>query len=244
MKKLFFIVTIVSLIVLPACEKEEQERIIIDFEEFDTGPDGFLNGSGGEGGFISEIVFFPNSYNSSWDSWSGFSITSNTDTETGDYSNMYSAIPGTGDDLSDNYATYYFSGIPDTILFEERVKVSSLSVTNTTYAYYTMLNGNAFSKKFGGEDGSDPDWFRLVITSLDHYARPVTRYNVYLADYRSDDESMDYISDVWNQIDLSDSGYISGLVFFIESSDTGEYGINTPAYVSIDNLELILLPAE
>lgn len=239
MKKYLIVVTMLSLIGFSACEKEEQKRILIDFEEFDTGPDGYLNGSGGEGGFISEIVFFPNSYNSSWDSWSGFSITSHTDTVTADYSNMYSAIPGKGADLSDNYATYYFSGIPDTILFEEQVKVSSLSVTNTTYAYHTMLNGNAFSKKFGGEDGSDPDWFRLVITSLDYSARPVTRYNIYLADFRSEDDSMDYISNVWNHINLSDSGFISGLVFFIESSDTGDFGINTPAYVSIDNLELI-----
>lgn len=233
-------VAIVSLVGFSSCEKEEEKVVVIDFEELDPGADGFWNGSGGEGGFISGMAFFPNSYNIEYGAWMGFSYTNHTDAQTGDYTNMYSALPGSGEDMSDIYSTYYYGGQPDTILFEEPVKVTSLSVANTTYAYYTMLNGNGFSKKFGGDDGNDADWFRLVITSLDNYARPVTIYNIYLADFRSENNSMDYISNVWNQIDMSASGFISGLVFMIESSDTGDYGINTPAFVSIDNMELTL----
>lgn len=231
---------IISLVAFSSCKKDEEKIILIDFEELDPGSDGFWNGSGSEGGFISGMAFFPNNYNNDYGVWMGFSFTNHTDTETGDYTNMYSAIPGSGEDLSEIYSTYYYGGVPDTILFEEPVKVTSISVANTTYAYYSMLNGDAYSKKFGGEDGNDPDWFRLVITSLDNYARPVTIYSIYLADFRSENNSMDYISNVWNQVDLSAAGFISGLVFTIESSDTGIYGINTPAYVSIDNIELTL----
>ena len=235
---------IISIIAVSSCKKDEEKTIIIDFEELDPGTDGFWNGSGGEGGFVSGMAFFPNNYISGeYSSWSGFSFTNHTDTKTEDWTNMYSAIPGSGEDLSEMYSTYYYSsysGLPDTILFEEPVMVKSISVANTTYAYYSMLNGDIYAKKFGGEDGNDPDWFRLVITALDNHARSVTTYNIYLADFRNENNTLDYISNVWNKIDMSASGFISGLTFMIESSDTGVNGVNTPTYVSIDNIELKL----
>ncbi|MDX9929029.1 MAG: DUF4465 domain-containing protein, partial [Bacteroidales bacterium] len=59
------------------------------------------------------------------------------------------------------------------------------------------------------------------------------------------DNALDYIANVWTNIDLSLFGYIGGLAIKIESSDTGENGINTPAYVCIDDIKGILfLPSE
>ncbi|MBE0676250.1 MAG: DUF4465 domain-containing protein, partial [Bacteroidales bacterium] len=111
-----------------------------------------------------------------------------------------------------------------------------ISVSNTTYAYMAMLNGNAFAKKFGGDSGSDPDWFKVVLTALNDEGNPVGSVDIFLADYRYDNNSLDYISNVWTKIDLSVFGFVKGLVIEIASSDTGEFGINTPAYVCIDDI--------
>ena len=39
----------------------------------------------------------------------------------------------------------------------------SVMITNTTYSALAMRDGDGFSKKFGGADGSDPDFFLLKI---------------------------------------------------------------------------------
>lgn len=244
MKKTVLIMTALSLMVITACNKTEERNDFIGFEELETGQDGYWNGSGGEGGFESGNAWFINHYNSDWDAWSGFSYSNHTDTETGDYTNMFSSIAGMGEDQSEKYSTFYFSGSPDTITLFEPEKITAISVSNSTYAYKTMLNGDLFAKKFGGEDGTDPDWFLLKLTTLGEDGNPVYTYNIYLADFRYEDNSMDYISNRWNIVDLSESGFITGIVFSIESSDTGEYGINTPAFVCIDNIRGKLMPLE
>ena len=45
--------------------------------------------------------------------------------------------------------------------------IDGLYVTNNNYAYYSMLNGDAFAKKFGGGSSDDEDWFLLTITGKD-----------------------------------------------------------------------------
>ena len=39
----------------------------------------------------------------------------------------------------------------------------------------------------------------------------------------------------WTYVDLSELGEIDGLTFEMSSSDTGTYGMNTPAYFAMDN---------
>lgn len=233
--------TLALVLVLAACEEKEQ-RELIDFEEIELGSQGYRNGSDGSGGFRSGNGFFVNSYNHEWSSWSGFACSSHTDVTTAGPGNMYSSIAGSGADNSDKFAVYnYFSGQPDTLWFEIPQKITRISVSNSTYAYLTMHNGDPFAKKFGGDSGSDPDWFRLVLTAINADGDPFASAEIYLADFRFDNNTLDYISNVWTDIDLSQIGFVKGLVFEIESSDTGQYGINTPAYVCVDNIEGILL---
>ena len=172
-----------------ACTKEQERTDLIDFEELDTGQEGYWNGSDESGGFSSGNAWFVNHYNSEWSSWSGFAYSNHTDTETGDYTNSYSPVAGSGDELSENYGVYYYPGTPDTLFFTEEEKVTSLSLCNTTYAYKVMLNGNDFAKKFGGADGTDPDWFKLRLTALDDRMQEIAYADIYLADFRSDNSS-------------------------------------------------------
>ena len=109
----------------------------------------------------------------------------------------------------------------------------SIKVTNTTYAYYTMLHGNAYAKKF--EQG---DWFKLTISArtVDGGTRSV---EFYLANCQGADESKWIVKD-WTEIDLTPLGEVLNLTFRVASSDTGAYGMNTPAYFAIDDLKTII----
>jgi len=243
MKKTFFLIVIPVIILTVSCTKHEIKTDLVSFEELDTGPLGYWNGSGGEGGFYSGNVWFVNHYNADWAAWSGFAYTNHTDKQTGDYSNQYSSVAGSGDELSDNYAVFYYSGSPDTIIFTLAEKVRSVALSNSTYAFKVMQEGNDFAKKFGGEDGTDPDWLRLRIKALGNDMSVKDSVDFFMADYRFVNSSDDYILSGWEKIDLSDFGFVKALVFEISSSDTGQWGINTPAYVCLDNIEGVLADA-
>lgn len=237
MKKVQLLLFVLLATFVMSCKKNVVQTDLIDFEELDTGSSGFWNGSDGAGGFYSGNAYFINLFNNEYQSWSGFSYSNHSDTELGDYTNPYSSITGTGAELSEKYATFYYSGKADTVVFTVAEKISNISVCNSTYAYKVMESGNQFSTKFGGEDGTDPDWFILKITALDNSLVGIGSIEIYLADFRSDNSEQDYISNAWTDIDLSELGFISALVFEMSSSDTGDWGMNTPAYACIDNIE-------
>ena len=55
----------------------------------------------------------------------------------------------------------------------------------------------------------------------------------YLADLR--DEAKAYIINDWRYVDLSGLGKVKTIGFEMSSSDTGDWGMNTPAYFCFDN---------
>jgi Domain of unknown function (DUF4465) len=237
---LMAVVIAVAGISLSSCEKDEVKMDRINFEELELDESGFYNGSDLSGGFLSGNVFFKTKYDPQWESWSGFAYTNHKDVTTGDYTNQYSCIAGSGDDGSEKYAVLYiFSDNPanaDTIEFIIPEKVTNISFCNSTYAYKTMENGNAFAKKFGGESGSDEDFFNLMVDAYDENDIKIAGVTIQLANFTFSDNSMDYIGNAWTDVDLSALGYIKYFVFSFDSSDTGDFGINTPTYVCIDNI--------
>lgn len=243
MKKKILFLTVVLTVFLSSCEKNKITTDLVDFEDLAVNGDGIWNGSAGEEGFESGNVFFSNIYDSQYDSWSGFAYSNHTDIYTAEYSNQYSSIAGSGAEQSSKYGVF-FSWTKDTLVFLRPEKVTNISVSNSTYAYRVMESGNDFAKKFGGEDGTDQDWYTLTLTGIDESGQPAGSLEIYLADFRFTDPQMDYISNVWNHISLEWMGFISKLVFTVASSDVGLYGINTPTYVCLDNIEGQLLPLE
>jgi len=99
-----------------------------------------------------------------------------------------------------------------------------------------MLDGDAFAKKFGGESGNDPDFFNLIIHSYLDGELSEDSIVVKLADYTFEDNSQDYILNSWLDVDLSVLGMADSLSFQLNSSDIGDFGMNTPAYFCLDNL--------
>ncbi|PHN03551.1 DUF4465 domain-containing protein [Flavilitoribacter nigricans] len=208
------------------------------FESFGLAPDNFLDGGDNSGGFSDGNVFLPNSYNFDYGSWSGWAISSMTDTLTAGYTNQFSAITGGGYDDSDTYAVTFASPFSNLILTEGAAggTVEGLYVTNNTYAYLSMLNGDSFAKKFGGETGDDPDFFLLTIKKYLNGTLSTDSIDFYLADYRFEDNSQDYIVKEWTYLDLTALGDADSLQFSLTSSDVGQYGPNTPAYLCLDQI--------
>lgn len=212
-------------------------QITVDFESSDLEVDTFLNGSDLQGGFTNDFIFLPNAYNEQYSSWIGWALSTKTDTETQGWANQYSAIPGYGFSGSKHYAVSYVSGYSRLVINQdEPVVISSLYVTNNAYAYYSMLNGDSYAKKFGGEDSTDPDFFLLTIKGYKNGELTQDSVDFYLADFRSDNSAEDYIVNDWQPVDVSSLGAVDSLNFQLSSSDNGQYGMNTPAYFCIDNI--------
>lgn len=211
----------------------------VDFEGFGLSAGEFLNGSDGSGGFSSGNVFLPNSYNEAFGAWSGWAISATTDTETPGFTNQYSAYAGGGYDGSTAYAVAFTGSMGSVIELDGDAAggvVEGLYVTNNTYAALSMLNGDMFTKKFGGETGDDPDYFLLTVKKYLDGALSTDSVNFYLADYRFEDNSQDYIVEDWAYLDLSGLGNADSLLFTLSSTDNGQFGMNTPAYFCIDHL--------
>jgi hypothetical protein len=208
------------------------------FENFGLAPGQYLNGSGGEGGFGSGNVFLPNTYDSQFMFWSGWAISSDTDTQTPGFLNQYSAIAGAGYGGSVAYAVTYCSEGCVIRLEGDAAggAAEGMWVTNNAYAYYSMLDGDGFAKKFGGVSGDDPDYFLLTIKKYLNGALGPDSIDFYLADYRFANNALDYIVDEWTYVDLSPLGDADSLYFTLTSTDVGIFGMNTPSYFCIDDL--------
>ena len=215
-----------------------QAQTIADFEDLEVLPDSFLNGSDLSGGFEVGSYFFPNSFDTAFSSWSGWAISNTTDTTTPGFMNQYSAITGVGVEGSPTYGVS-FSFSPNIIRLEADSSgqpVPGMYITNATYAYLSMRDGDSFTKKFGGVTGDDPDYFLLTIKGNFNGEVAADSIDFYLADFRFEDNTQDYIVDEWAYVDLSILGPVDSLSFALSSTDVGDFGMNTPAYFCVDNV--------
>ena len=215
----------------------------IDFESSLTNPETFNNGSEGPDGFDFSPIQLVNYYDTAFSYFTGFAISNITDNTTPGYLNQYSAYAGSGADNSSTYAVAYSN--PKFYSTSEEVSILSFDISNTTYAGLSMLDGDSFGKKFGedtnavGEiDGTNgEDFFKVWIICSNVEEGNKDSIEFYLADYRFIDDSEDYILDTWETISLSDFSFnVTSVSIRFESSDNGEFGMNTPAYVAIDNI--------
>jgi hypothetical protein len=186
--------------------------------------------------FTDADAMFSNVWNSQWSYWSeGFIYSNQTDSTTSGSGNIYSARAGSGKN-SDNYLVSKNNSIINLTGAAANNTVTGMHITNTTYAANSMRDGDAFSKQFGGASGNDQDWFLLTIKGYTAGNETTDSVNFYLADYRFADNSQDYIVKDWQWVDLTSLGNVDSLSFSLNSSDAGAFGINTPAFFAIDNL--------
>lgn len=222
------------------------------FEDLELSPNSFWNGvanpaplpDGTDSSFVSGTTTYSNNatdLGGGFTSWSGWSYSNMTDTTTPGFGNQYSAYTGSGY-ASDNYGVAFLTASNHAqVSLADSSIVQGAYFTNTTYAALSMLEGDSFAKKFGGVNGNDEDWFKLTIRGKD--GNDVTgEVDFYLADYRFSDNSLDYVVDSWDWVDLTSLGAVNGLDFALSSSDNGAFGMNTPAYFALDSLAVTSVP--
>ena len=172
----------------------------------------------------------------------GFSYSDVDDVTTPGFQNQWAAITGGDFSRLGNYAlasTFIENGA--FINLPENQQPESIRLTNSTYAFLSMQNGDAFAKQFGGDDGNDPDFFIVRLqgfSEIDTNGDTTGQVVFYLADFRFDDNANDFIVDTWELVDLRDLGDAQSIGYSFDSSDVGNFGINTPAYVAFDELYL------
>jgi len=230
--------------------------VIVDFNELPLGPSSsigsYYDGYGEfapTGSWSSKgAIFQTTAYGPGW-SYSNVNNTSEVFLgipPNPKYFAQFSAFTGTGFGGSGNYAMAT-GGFGGDLFFNLPAdnKINSLRISNSTYAAISMRDGDPFAKKFGGISGNDPDFFKITFTGFsnaDGLGAVTGSTDFFLADYRSPTNALDYIVNDWRLLDLSTFGNAKSVGLSFSGSDNGTFGLNTPAYVAIDNITLTAVP--
>ena len=226
---------LVLLIVISACTDDDRFITnISDFDDLELEKESYWNGSDGTGYFVDGNKIYHNNYYPDWNIWSGFAYSNMLNTYYYNTESMYAVYADAEKEKSKNYAVaHQFEKIiitfKDTANGEEP---RSMQIGNCTHTALAIKHGYGYAKKFGGRSGDDKDWIKVTITGYGSVEQITGQIEVFLADFRFDDNSKDYILGHWKYIDLRALGIVRRLEFEISSSDVG-----TPLYFCIDNFK-------
>lgn len=217
------------------------------FDDLALAPNSYEDGANLSGGFASVGVGFRNSftdYGGGFTGWDGFAYSNVNDTTTPGFTNQYAATTGaakSGANYAVAFTEDYGGGAPSVMTLPAGNRVSGLYVTNTTYAALSIERGDTIAKQFGGASGNDPDFFLLTAQGFANGAS-TGNAEFYLADYRFTDNAQDYVVRDWRFFDLSGLGAATTVTFSLTSSDNGSFGMNTPAYFALDDVQFQAVP--
>ncbi|TAG57569.1 MAG: DUF4465 domain-containing protein [Cytophagales bacterium] len=201
---------------------------------------GFLNRTNGwvTNTFLGENISISNRYDinslygNNWEK--GFAYSTINNTTLAGYDNQYASSAGKG---FENSEVYVLGRQNSVIKLNTPNSITGTYITNTTYAYLSMKNGDQFAKKFGGSTGNDADYFKLTAIGFKNGATTLG-VDFYLADFRDSDISKDFILNTWEWMPLTALGIVDSVQFVLNSSDFNTNGINTPLYFALDNFTL------
>jgi len=230
-------ITIFTFIISFATISKAQNYLVADFEDLNLPVDSFYVDSTGADFMSNYSTFVYDWTQSPWgDYWSGgFAYSTMRDSVTSGYGNLYSAKTAIGNNNSFTYVVGQNGAKINIPPMAIRSLINSCYITNSTYAYNSMRDGDLFAKKFGGATGNDPDWFKLTIKGSTFGFMQPDSIEFYLADFRFSDNSQDYILKTWEFVDITPLGYVDTLYFNLSSSDVGSFGMNTPAFFCMDD---------
>ena len=182
--------------------------------------------------YKEDIVNFPVNWTPAWASWSGFSVSNRTattyaaETMTPD---QFNNITGTAKGGKNFLVVYTFG---ESITFDKPVSVKGFWYTNDAWTVDAILNGDGMTPgKFEAND-----FLTCVVypTPADDGVLSGARLEVPLA------KDGDYVKE-WKYCDLSDVNAfknIKALSFGFEGSKKNDYGLTTPTYICIDDIEI------
>lgn len=226
-------------LVLPPLGEARGGFVTGTFEDQNPGSDTFKNDFRPANGFTTGGYFLNNNFNSTFGSWSGFSVSSRVDNTFGgsDFSHQYGAYAplganGTGAGGSATYGVAFnFSPGDALINLLSGSDPYSIDLTNTTYAAQSITQGDSFARAF-----RQGDFFRLDIlgfSGLNGTGTQLGEVPFYLADFRG--SSLQLVSN-WTTVSLTSLAGAQSLAFALTSTDVGDFGMNTPASFAVDNI--------
>lgn len=175
--------------------------------------------------------------------WSGFCFSrskDNADHTGGDWMEyQWGSITGSGNNRSMDYLLAYWDTNENTMVpptgenqqaccgfyFIGKTFPQSVAVTNSAYGYYAMLNGTDYSRAFTRDD-----WCKVIFKGVLN-KQVVGTVELYLA------QNGQIVND-WKTVDLTPLGQCDMIYMQMESSDSGQWGMNNPSYFCIDDLQI------
>ncbi|MCD7935226.1 MAG: DUF4465 domain-containing protein [Tannerellaceae bacterium] len=205
---------------------------------------------------VNQGSFYPGGL-TTYDYWyGGIGVSNFNEIADTTYMNQLSVYAGnlgtnTGGGYDDNYFAVVFGyEDPTNYIYAPSVDFAdggsatfvSMKVCNTVYARSVMKYGN----RFGGTGTAGPlgegDYLRIEVRGYRGDSIEVRQY-VYLADFvnKKPDGTYPGVIEGWQDVTFSSEfSEITKLEFNIQGTDTDPvYGLNTPAYFAMDNLEYI-----
>lgn len=152
-----------------------------------------------------------------------------------DSSNNFAVMFGYVDFFNSSYATR-----PTMNFTSGSGVVEGTYVCLSSYTYGVIMNGNTFSTPLASVAGGN-GYFKLLAYGFNgstptNSGNPVS---IYLARYVGGSPLVPPVT-AWTYFDLSALGTVTRVEFNMEGNDSGTYGLNTPAYVCMDNVEVTL----
>lgn len=209
----------------------------ISFEHQSLNADGYWIGEENENGisdgwggmtypctYQESVATFCTSYSVYY--WSGYAISNRTATSFDAATltpDQYNNVVGTAKS-GQNFCVVNTRG--ETINFSTPTLVRGLHYTNSAYTANSIVNGDAYS----GAAFEQSDWLTCTVigTKADGSQSTV---DISLAKDGS------YVAD-WQYADLSTLGEVESLAFSFSGSRSNEWGVLTPAYICIDDIEI------
>jgi hypothetical protein len=199
--------------------------------------------------FDVDGVTFNNSFDSTYQSFTGFALSRRPLTEfsfgsSAEYLNGNDTISqsGAGADGSATWAVAYVdTSASDEVVIEAPTNsfIDSLSINNTATTARLIEFGN-FDGTFGvqpfGSRAQD-ELFTVRFVDSSPGATGLEFVEVELASYDLASNTLSVLRD-FTSIDLTALGTPTRIAIDFTSTDTGAFGINTPTYVAIDNVSL------
>jgi len=218
---------------------------VADFETFTLAPNSAYQSTNSIA-FQTSNAIFPYKWNTSFGGYweSGFAYTNKYDSATAGFGNLYGVKPLKGYNNSNMYLI-----AQDKAVIKLKAPFDTFDgfyITNGTYAYKSIKNGDFVCRKFGDTtgtgtgttipQGSVADYFSVTTKGYYNGIVKTDTVTFFLADFRFANNAQDYIVSTWQYVNTSALGQVDSVKFFMNSSDKGQFGINTPLFFGIDNV--------
>lgn len=251
--KTTFLALAAMLAITSASAQNEEGIILLDLSKSTTPltfdeTNGMWNGTydDDETEIESQVFSIVHGSYSDWKTWWGFTASNSTNnsyesnTLTYQFSNMAKGgillnEDGTiktndfGAPLTGKEMPYLVAFPKSEITFNtgKCYEVIGAYVNLNTYTFYSILYGDGYSRAF-----TEGDNLKLIVHGVDSEENEKT-VEVTLAEFSNGNLTA---STGWQYIDLRELGVVEEIYFTMSSTDTGEWGMNTPSYFCLDKL--------